>query len=663
MMDGTVENGCQEARVDVMEQENPLSKHGHLLMSGPLGICDNPYCTICPSYFTSVGASVSMSPSKNAFFSGAKTMHGKLVGWSKYRFSPVMNPHTKMVQWWNQFFVISCLFAIFVDPLFFFLFSVRQGNFYITFNVKAAIVVTILRSLTDFIYFLHMLLQFRLAYVVPASRTVGAGELVDDPKQIAHHYLRRWFIFDLFSVLPAPQIITWILFHRLNSGKENANFAKNLLRATVLLQYIPRCIRFVPLAVGSFAFETARANFVINLLIYLLAGHVIGCSWYLLAFQRVYTCLRQVYLNETGCNPHFPDSGIGKDFSSYFQTNTIPCLNISQASKTCLVEPSFRYGIYANAVPVTLKTQIISKYVYSLFWGFLQLSTLAGNLVPSLFVWEILFTMGIIGLGLLLFALLIGNMQTYLLSLSRRQMDVQLRRHDVETWMKHRNLPFSLRRRVREKERFKWAATQGVDEEKLLDELSEDLQKDIHNVLYLNHLKKVRLFTVMEDIVVDAISERLHQRFYIKDSVILRTNYPVGRMLFILRGKLESIGDDGFRAIINEGKFCGDELLTWCIENAAVQSNSRKSVVRKTGQRALSSRTVKCITNVEAFSLEAADLVYVANNFNRCMRNPRVQGAIRYESLYWRSWASGLIQAAWKYRKRKRNNSLLWTVR
>jgi cyclic nucleotide gated channel len=53
----------------------------------------------------------------------------------------------------------------------------------------------------------------------------------------------------------------------------------------------------------------------------------------------------------------------------------------------------------------------------------------------------------------------------------------------------------------------------------------------------------------------------------------LRTNYPVGRMLFILRGKLESIGDDGFRAIINEGEFCGDELLTWCIENAAVQSS------------------------------------------------------------------------------------------
>jgi len=49
-----------------------------------------------------------------------------------------------------------------------------------------------------------------------------------------------------------------------------------------------------------------------------------------------------------------------------------------------------------------------------------QISTLAGNQTPSYFVPEVLFTMGIIGLGLLLFALLIGNMQNFLQALGRR---------------------------------------------------------------------------------------------------------------------------------------------------------------------------------------------------------------------------------------------------
>jgi cyclic nucleotide gated channel, plant len=52
---------------------------------------------------------------------------------------------------------------------------------------------------------LHLFFQFRLAYVAPESRVVGAGELVSEPRKIALHYLRGYFIFDLFVVLPLPQ--------------------------------------------------------------------------------------------------------------------------------------------------------------------------------------------------------------------------------------------------------------------------------------------------------------------------------------------------------------------------------------------------------------------------------------------------------------------------
>ena len=72
-------------------------------------------------------------------------------------------------------------------------------------------------------------------------------------------------------------------------GLSGANYAKNLLRATVLLQYVPRIIRFVPLLDGQsangFIFESAWANFVINLLMFVLAGHVVGSCWYLFGLQ------------------------------------------------------------------------------------------------------------------------------------------------------------------------------------------------------------------------------------------------------------------------------------------------------------------------------------------------------------------------------------------
>lgn len=72
-------------------------------------------------------------------------------------------------------------------------------------------------------------------------------------------------------------------------GLSGANYAKNLLRAVILVQYIPRLFRILSLLNGrsptGFIFESARANFIINLLMFMLASHVVGSSWYLFGLQ------------------------------------------------------------------------------------------------------------------------------------------------------------------------------------------------------------------------------------------------------------------------------------------------------------------------------------------------------------------------------------------
>lgn len=72
-------------------------------------------------------------------------------------------------------------------------------------------------------------------------------------------------------------------------GSSGANYAKNLLRAAILVQYFPRLFRFLPLLIGQsptgFIFESAWANFIINLLIFMLSGHVVGSFWYLFGLQ------------------------------------------------------------------------------------------------------------------------------------------------------------------------------------------------------------------------------------------------------------------------------------------------------------------------------------------------------------------------------------------
>lgn len=69
---------------------------------------------------------------QNVLYGDAKGWMAQFLSYLKSFIPGIMNPHTKVVQRWNKFFVISCLVAIFVDPLFFFLLSVKEVKFLLT---------------------------------------------------------------------------------------------------------------------------------------------------------------------------------------------------------------------------------------------------------------------------------------------------------------------------------------------------------------------------------------------------------------------------------------------------------------------------------------------------------------------------------------------------
>ena len=79
----------------------------------------------------------------------------------------------------------------------------------------------------------------------------------------------------------------------------------------------------------------------------------------------------------------------------------------------------------------------------------------------------------------------------------------------------------------------------------------------------------------MDDPVLDAICERLRQKIYIKGSKILYHGGLVGKMVFIVRGKAESKGEDGIVVPLSEGDVCGEELLTWCLEHSSISKGIR----------------------------------------------------------------------------------------
>ncbi|KAG7034568.1 Protein CNGC15c, partial [Cucurbita argyrosperma subsp. argyrosperma] len=316
----------------------------------------------------------------------------------------VLDPRLPILNAWNRIFLVACLVSLFVDPLFFFLPLVNTEDVCVETSRGLAVALTVVRSMADVFYITHIVVRFRTAYVAPSSRIFGRGEL---------YLLRLYLIFPL---------------------------SEQIIKATGALM------------------KTAWAGAVYNLMLFMLASHVLGSCWYLLSIGRQMECWKKVCsLGEVDCGYGFFSckAGVGDPSrGAWFEATNVS--NLCHPSATTF----FHFGIFSDSFAST-SSSFFSRYFYCFWWGLRNLSSLGQNLLTSSNVGEINFAIVIAIVGLVLFALLIGNMQTYLQSTTLRLEEWRVRRRDTEQWMQHRQLPYELKQSVRKYEQFRWMATHG----------------------------------------------------------------------------------------------------------------------------------------------------------------------------------------------------------
>lgn len=128
-------------------------------------------------------------------------------GWSLGRF--LVDP--KWVEEWNRVFLLVCATGLFVDPLFFYALSISDTCMCFFVDGWFAITVTVLRCMTDTLHLWNMWLQFKMAK--RSLSVVGHSDNVHSVSattrgSVALRYVKakRGFFFDLFVLLPLPQV-------------------------------------------------------------------------------------------------------------------------------------------------------------------------------------------------------------------------------------------------------------------------------------------------------------------------------------------------------------------------------------------------------------------------------------------------------------------------
>ncbi|KAJ0267212.1 Cyclic nucleotide-gated ion channel 1 [Hirschfeldia incana] len=559
----------------------------------------------------------------------------------------ILDPQGPFLQRWNKIFVLACIIAVSVDPLFFYVPVLDKAENCLDVDERMQTTASVLRSITDIFYAIHMVFQFRTGFIAPSSRVFGRGVLVEDRREIARRYLSSHFIIDILAVLPLPQMVISIIIPCMRDSDSKPLHTKNMLKFIVFFQYIPRFMRIYPLykqvtRTSGILTETAWAGAAFNLFLYMLASHVFGAFWYLFSIERKTVCWKQACNRDRRkCNTDSLYCRPDKSGGNTFLNESCPALERNATS--------FDFGIFLGALQsgVVESHDFPQKFFYCFWWGLQNLSSLGQNLKTSKYIWEICFAVFISISGLVLFSFLIGNMQTYLQSTTTRLEEMRVKRRDAEQWMSHRLLPENLRKRIRRYEQYKWQETRGVNEENLLSNLPKDLRRDIKRHLCLALVMRVPMFEQMDEQLLDALCDRLQPVLYTEESYIVREGDPVDEMLFIMRGKLLTMTTNGGRTgffnseHLGAGDFCGEELLTWALDP------------HTSTNLPISTRTVQALVEVEAFALKADNLKFVASQFRR-LHSKQLRHTFRFYSQQWRTWAACFIQAFWRRCVKKR---------
>ncbi|KAM0050418.1 putative IQ motif, EF-hand binding, cyclic nucleotide-binding domain, Ion transport [Helianthus debilis subsp. tardiflorus] len=562
------------------------------------------------------------------------------------------DPEGGFILQWNKTFLLCSVIALSLDPLFLYIPVVNGTQKCFDTDRNLAIVVCVLRSFADILYVAHIIIKFRTAYVPRYDHTIGQRIFMDEPLYVAKRYLKSYFIIDVLAALPLPQFAVLVIIQNLDGP-----FSKEkLLKFIIFFQYVPRVIQTSLFyqkvtKVSGFLIEKAWAGAAFNFFLYVLASHVVGALWYFFAIESELRCWH------IACKTHNYHSkylycGEGHLGDYGFLSTSCPLLERNEIKDSTY----FDFGIFLDA----LQTRVVEtrdfrqKILYCSWWGLQSLSSLGQGLEASTYYGEILFADFIAVIGLVLFALLIGNMQKYLQSFSNltlRMEEMKEKRRAAEDLMSHISLPEALRQRVRRHKQYKWKITRGVELDSFVKDLPRDLRTDIKRHLCLPSLMRVPLFKKMDEHLLDAMCDRLKPVLYTRNSYLVREGDPAREMLFITRGEVLSITTDGGRmgffnfSNLQAGDFCGEELLTWALDP-------------RSQQLPFSTRTVKSHTDVQAFALVADELLFVASQFRR-LHSRVLQHTFRFYSQQWRTWAACYIQSAWRRHCKRKQEKIL----
>ncbi|XP_004681539.1 PREDICTED: cGMP-gated cation channel alpha-1 [Condylura cristata] len=203
--------------------------------------------------------------------------------------------------------------------------------------------------------------------------------------------------------------------------------------------------------------------------------------------------------------------------------------------------------------------RLARKYVYSLYWSTLTLTTI-GETPPPVKDSEYIFVVVDFLIGVLIFATIVGNIGSMISNMNAARAEFQAKIDAIKQYMHFRNVSKDMEKRVIKWFDYLWTNKKTVDEKEVLKYLPDKLRAEIAISVHLDTLKKVRIFADCEAGLLVELVLKLQPQVYSPGDYICKKG-DIGREMYIIKeGKLAVVADDGITqfVVLSDGSYFGE---------------------------------------------------------------------------------------------------------
>jgi voltage-gated potassium channel len=204
-----------------------------------------------------------------------------------------------------------------------------------------------------------------------------------------------------------------------------------------------------------------------------------------------------------------------------------------------------------------------TSYLRALYWCITTLATVGyGDITPTTNI-QMVYAMVVMLLGVAIYGYVIGNVANLLANIDLAKAHYLASLERLSTFMRYRNIPLRLQRRIYDYYAYLWENRLGYDESTVLAELPISLRTEVSLVLKREFIEKVPFFKGASQELIRDIALELRPVVFTPGDYIFKAGEIGRHMYFISRGTVEVISADGkaLFATLRDGDFFGEIAL------------------------------------------------------------------------------------------------------